>query len=82
MEGEVSIDPPFPPRDGIDVAAYDTDEVVAGYRESRPDDPEPGDNRSPAYRWGWQNRKRDSLRHDDGFDFARRAYFDLRRRAH
>lgn len=39
-------------------------------------DPEPGANRSPGFRWGWMNRKRDSQREDDGFDSVRRAYIE------
>jgi len=70
----------FPPRDDWDVAAYDTDEVVAGYREHRPDDPAPGDNRSPAYRWGWANCRRDMTHEPDGLDGVRHAYIELSRR--
>jgi hypothetical protein len=49
----------FPPTCWQDIAAYDTDEVVQGYRDWRPDDPEPGPNHSPGYRWGWANMKAD-----------------------
>lgn len=69
----------FPPRDEWDIAAYDTDEVVAGYREHRIDDPVPGPNRSPAYRWGWANRRRDGTHQPDGLELQRRAYIDLTR---
>lgn len=64
----------FPPRDEWDILAYDDDEVIAGYREHRPDDQPPGDNRSPAYRWGWTNARRDLTRADDGFGAIRRAF--------
>lgn len=69
----------FPPRDEWDVAAYDSNEVVAGYRDHAPDDPVPGPNHSPAYRWGWTNRRRDAMRNCDGFDGIRHAYFELSR---
>lgn len=70
----------FPPRDAWDIAAYDDDECVSGYRDCRPDDPPPGGNHSPAYRWGWLNRQRDRSRDDDGFDRMRQAYVALTRR--
>lgn len=63
---------PFPPRVAEDVDAYDHREMVDGYMEYKPDDPFPGDNRSPAYRWGWQNGHRDHSDGDDGYDFLRR----------
>lgn len=71
----------FPPRDAWEIAAYPTDDVVLGYMEHRLDDPVPGDNRSPGYRWGWANRRRDVTHEPDGFDAVRRAYFKLPRRA-
>jgi len=64
----------FPPRHWTDIFGYDDDDVVSGYREHRPNDPEPGANRSPGYRWGWANRQRDSSREDDGLDQVRREY--------
>lgn len=69
----------FPPRDEWDVAAYDLDEVVAGYRDHRPDDPPPGPNHSPGYRWGWTNRRKDMTHQPDGFELVRDAYFQLSR---
>jgi hypothetical protein len=72
-------DLPFPPRDEWDVAAYDLDEVVAGYRDYRPDDPMPGPNHSPAYRWGWTNRRKDNTRIPDGFEHIRSAFIALER---
>jgi hypothetical protein len=72
----------FPPRDKWDVAAYETDELVAGYREYRPSDPEPGANRrSPAYRWGWVNRRKDSTCIPDGFEGIRSEYILMSRHA-
>ena len=71
----------YPPRDVWDIAAYDTDEVTAGYRDHRPDDPEPGPNRSPAFRWGWTNKRRDVLREPDGYEPHRYAYIRMTRRA-
>jgi hypothetical protein len=68
---------PFPPRDAWDVAAYDTDEVVAGYRGHRADDDVPGPNHSPGYRWGWHNRRKDGTHLPDGFEDVRRAYIEM-----
>jgi len=62
---------PFPPCSWRDIEAYDHNEVVEGYAGWRPDDPEPGPNRSPSFRWGWTNAKRDRSREDDGFDGIR-----------
>ena len=42
-----------------DLDRLDEDEIVAGYRDARPDDPEPGPNRSRAYWHGWRNRMRE-----------------------
>lgn len=39
----------------LDLATLDDDEIVAGYREWRPDDPEPGLNRGRSYWHGWRN---------------------------
>jgi hypothetical protein len=71
---------PFPPRDAWDVASYDLDECVAGYRDYRPDDPAPGANHSPAYRWGWINRRKDTTREPDGFEHIRSAFIAMERR--
>lgn len=70
----------FPPRDEWDIAAYDTDEVVEGYREYSIHDPAPGPNRSPAYRWGWANSHKDATGIPDGFEPLRHAFIDLCRR--
>ncbi len=70
----------FPPRDEWDIAAYPTDEVVAGYREYRPDDPAPGPNHSAGYRWGWTNGRRDVTHEPDGFEPLRYAFIDMSRR--
>lgn len=64
----------FPPTCIEDIMSYDADEVMAGYREYRRDDPEPGDNRSPGYRWGWTNRKRDVTYEPDPFIELRYEY--------
>lgn len=76
---EAELGDAFPPRDEWEVLAYDVDEMVAGYREYRPDDPEPGANRSPAYRWGWANRRKDSTGEPDGFEEIRQAFIWLTR---
>lgn len=73
------MEPPFPPRDGRDVLAYDHAEVLAGYTSFERGDLVPGANHSPAFRWGWQNRQRDTGQ-DDGFDHIRRDFFRHRRR--
>lgn len=72
----------FPPRDAWDIAAYDTNEVVAGFREYRPGDPDPGPNHAPGYRWGWANRRYDTTKEPDGFTGLRMAYIELARRPH
>lgn len=71
----------FPPRDEWDVAAYDPDECVAGYREHKISDAAPGDNRSPAYRWGWANARQDAtyMMGDDGLGAIRSAYIKMAR---
>lgn len=65
---------PFPPTCWQDIFAYDDDEVLAGYRDWRPCELEPGPNHSPGYRWGWANRKRDHTGEDDGMVGVRMAY--------
>lgn len=72
---------PFPPRTAFDIAAYEQDECVAGFMGWRPDDPVPGDNHSPSYRWGWTNAARDHSSSDDGYDGLRFAFIELRRAA-
>lgn len=67
----------FPPRDEWDVAAYDTDDVVAGYREHRISDPVPGPNHAPGYRWGWTNGRKDATRSPDGFEGLRSAFIRM-----
>mgnify|MGYP001606863796 CR=1 FL=1 len=70
----------FPPRDEWDIAAYDTDEVAAGFLEYSADEPNPGPNRTPGYRWGWLNRRRDTTHEPDGFELLRFAYIRMARR--
>jgi hypothetical protein len=64
----------FPPKDYLDVIAYDDDECVAGYRAHNINDDPPGDNHSPGYRWGWLNARRDATRVDDGYEQIRSDY--------
>lgn len=71
----------FPPASAADIAAYPDDDVVDGYRSYRKDDPDPGDNHAPGYRWGWANAKRDRG-HDDGMDWVRSEYIAMLRRMH
>jgi hypothetical protein len=61
----------FPPRLANDVFFYDDLDIVEGYRDFRPGDPEPGANRSPGYRWGWPNRRYDSTGDDGGLGRVR-----------
>lgn len=70
---------PFPPRTWLDIRAYDTDDVVAGYREHRLGDPAPGGNRSPSYRWGWTNARRDASLQEDGFESLRHEFITITR---
>jgi hypothetical protein len=42
-----------------DLDTLDEDEILAGYREYRVGDPEPGPNRGRAYWHGWRNAARD-----------------------
>ncbi|MGN6769284.1 MAG: hypothetical protein ACTHJQ_05465 [Rhizobiaceae bacterium] len=70
----------FPPRDEWDVAGYDNDEVVAGYRDYSPDIIAPGSNHSNGYRWGWLNRRRDTTGEPDGFDGVRWTFIRMSRR--
>jgi hypothetical protein len=70
----------FPPRDAFDIAAYDTDECVSGYRGHCTDDIPPGPNHSPSYRWGWTNARKDVTGVPDGFEGLRAAFIELSRR--
>jgi hypothetical protein len=44
-----------PVRTLAELDTLDDDEILAGYREWHPGDPEPGPNRSKAYWHGWRN---------------------------
>lgn len=65
----------FPPRTPEDISGYDDEELVRGFTDWRPGDPLPGPNHSDAYRWGAQNRYRDSTGADDGFIALRHEYY-------
>lgn len=78
---EIEIGTVFPPRDEWDVAAYPTDDVVEGYRDHCISDPAPGENRSPGYRWGWANARKDASCQWDGFEDIRFAYIRMVRAA-
>lgn len=68
----------FPPRDEWDIAAYDTDECVAGYRSFMDSSGMwPGANNSPAFRWGWMNARADFTQVDDGFNNMRSRYIHM-----
>lgn len=75
--------PQFPPRAWQDIEAYPIREVVEGFSDGydgvKAGDPVPGSNRSPAYRWGYQNAIRDHQAKDDGFDAIRHEYVRERR---
>ena len=66
---------PFPPRSADDIETYDQSELLAGFMEFKVDDPFPGENRSPAYRWGWQRGFKDHGGKDE-FDHLRRAVIE------
>jgi hypothetical protein len=40
--------------------ALEEDQVLAGYMEAKPGDPEPGENRGKSYWHGWCTRMRDA----------------------
>lgn len=69
----------FPPRSAEEIDAYDDAELLAGFMEYRSDDPFPGENRTAAYRWGWQNGHYDHG-NDDGYGALRHAAIQMRRR--
>ena len=73
-------DAPFPPRDAWDIVSYDATECVEGYRSHRPGDFPPGDNRSPAFRWGWLNARKDRTGEPDGFEQVRRDFIRMTQR--
>jgi hypothetical protein len=51
---------PFTPIATLDdLNSLDEDEILAGYRDYRRGDPEPGPNRGRAYWHGWMNAARD-----------------------
>ena len=64
----------FPPTEWWHIFEYDDDEIVAGYRDYRPGDPEPGANHSDGYRWGWINGRKDTTHAPDGYEPVRYAY--------
>ena len=47
-----------------DLASLDDDAVLEGYRDGFAGDPEPGDNRSRSYWYGWRNGAVDSGRRE------------------
>lgn len=59
-----------PVRTVVDLDTLDDAEIVAGYRDFRPGDPEPGENRGRAYWHGWRNRKADHERNPDADSMA------------
>ena len=73
-------DAPFPPRDAWDIASYDAAECAEGYRSHRPGDFQPGDNHSPAFRWGWVNARKDQSGEPDGFEQVRRDFIRMTQR--
>jgi hypothetical protein len=51
---------PFTPVSSLDdLNSLDEEEVLAGYRDYKRGDPEPGPNRGRAYWHGWMNAARD-----------------------
>lgn len=64
----------FPPRNLDEIDAYDNRELMGAFLEYERGDPEPGDNRSAAYRWAWSCRHCDVTGEGDGHYEIRRAY--------
>lgn len=64
----------FPPTAPEHIESYPDDDVVSGYRDHCIDDPEPGPNRSPGYRWGWLNARKDATGEADGHEWVRGAF--------
>lgn len=75
--------PKFPPETWRDIEAYSTADLIEGFSDGytgvKSGDPVPGPNRSPAYRWGYQNAIRDHQAEDDGFDNVRHEFIRQRR---
>ena len=69
----------FPPRDVWDIAAYDTDDVVAGHRTHRKDQQPPDDSFTPGYRWGWANARKTLTGEVDGFEELRATFAHMDR---
>lgn len=73
----------FPPRTAMEIEAYRYADVLAGFMDWEPDQIPPGPNHAPGYRWGWQNRERDSHpERDDGFDRLRHELIRVRKEHH
>lgn len=68
------IEAKYPPETWQDIVAYDDAECLEGYMDCREGDPEPGDNRSPSYRWGWITRAEDRTGTAGHFYWLRREY--------
>ncbi len=64
----------FPPRSLDEMDAYDDSELMEGFLSYEREDPEPGGNRSAAFRWAWACRRADATKVEDGFYPIRRAY--------
>ncbi len=58
----------------MDVYAYADDDVVAGYLDAQTNEPTPGLNHAPGYRWGWANRIKYRTHQNDGLDGVRDEY--------
>jgi len=59
--GDAPLGAVFPPRSIEEIEAYDEAEVFDGYAYYSADDPEPGPNRSAAFRWGWDGARFDRM---------------------
>ena len=70
-----------PVRTVADLETLDDAEILAGYRETRRGDPEPGLNRGRAYWHGWRNRMID-LREIDGDDASAKLAHEFIRGGH
>lgn len=56
-----------PVRTLAELDTLDEEQMMEGYLEARPGDPEPGPNRGKSYWHGWRNRMMDygEIPHDD-----------------
>jgi hypothetical protein len=64
----------YPPTCWQDILDYDEAECFEGFTDFEKGEPDPGDNRSPSYRWGWRNAASDAGKVPDDFYAMRRQF--------